>query len=242
MRSYMLLSFFLAISLTTYSQDSLFFANKYEKAVEGWYEHAGSNGDTPGNSFNIAIAEWKAGHIPEAVMAMEKARRMAPLNSKIDQKWRQLRRDIESPVPVSQDFFLITWFKGFVLLLRPGMWMVMACVLILTSIWIYIRNSGRNRRFTPFIYICLAGAVVGISLSLASYKILFRDDEAVVWNRTELRIAASPQSPSRKSVSAGEKVKIKDKIGSWYHVSLLNHDEGWIEESDLRKIVIIPRT
>lgn len=237
---YLALFCFLTFALTLVGQDSLFYSNKYRDYADAGYEYARKHGDSPGNSFNIAIAEWKDKRIAEAMLEIEKAKRLSPLNQKINVKWKEIRRDIKEPVSPIPPFFLSTWLKGLAMILRPGMWAVLSLLFAGLLIWFYFKDGRKSRRLGRILLVAslLLISIVGM---ISSYQILFDDTEGIIWKETELRVAASENSPSKRMLSIGETIEITDQIGNLYHVILLNKESGWVKESDLKRITIIPR-
>jgi hypothetical protein len=77
-----------------------------------------------------------------------------------------------------------------------------------------------------------------LATALLSAHHFFRKDEGIIMKSCELKQASSIESPTLRQLSAGEKVKVKDRIGDWYYVALLNLDYGWIQSRDIRWISI----
>jgi len=96
-----------------------------------------------------------------------------------------------------------------------------------------------RRRFPPvaFRWVSLVGMIF-LCTAFLSIQHLCRHDEGIILHTCELKQASSGDSPILRMLSPGEKVRIKDRIGEWYYVALLNLDYGWVK-NDCFKIISV---
>jgi hypothetical protein len=195
--------------------------------------------------FNIGLAQSRLHHSPEAIYAYEQALRLCPLNSKYQKALKEERKKLDNPVIPLTLFFLERWYLGWITCLRPGAWAILGLLLVIIAVVIYLLQIGAipGKREIPKSVTWGIGFVglIFIVSSLLSYGHLYRQDEGILMNTCELKQASSAESPVLRSLSAGEKVRIKDKIGEWNYVALLNLDYGWIK-SDCIKLISLKNT
>lgn len=86
--------------------------------------------------------------------------------------------------------------------------------------------------------ILLTTGILFISCAWLSYRQIYRTNEAIVVIESIFRQAPSDDSPPIRTIYPGEKVIVSDQIGNWYQVSLLNLDEGWVEQEAMDFILI----
>lgn len=213
---------------------SLFQEGKYEEALKIWYASEEQGQISAGLYYNIGLAESRQGHTFEAMLGFEKAYRLKPMGKAIVTALHEGRKRIDHAIIPVEPFFLITWYKGFVTLMRPGAWSMVGLLLMLLAAAGFVAANGL---FTmPFIgnmsrvrFAAIAGLLC-LLMAVLSYREIYRDDEAIIRLACEFRQAPAEDSPSKRVLSPGEKIIITDQIGDWYRVRLLNLDEGWIHK------------
>lgn len=229
-----------SLSAKSDSASTLFSHGKYAEALNLWYTIVQSGNTDPNLYFNIGNAESLIGHVPESILAYEKAEKFKPSDHVIKEAIKKEREKIENAVIPVSSFFLIDWYRGLISLFRPGGWIWLALLLLcigivkwlveVKSIRIHGWITGRNK------FYFLEAGLVCIAIGFLSYHQLHHSNEAIVMTTCDFRQAASGESPVVRTLYPGEKVKITDHISNWNKVSLLNLDEGWINADCLKLI------
>lgn len=221
---------------------NLYRDGKYKEALITWYDLVNRGNTDPNLFFNIGSAESLLGHIPESILAFEKAARLRPTNQTSIDAIKKERDKMENAVIPVHPFFLIDAYRDALSVFRPGGWVLLGLVCILfyllqwlvqTKAIVQIRIIKGNKK-----WFFIAAGIFFILIGLLSYTQLHREDEAIVMKLCDCRQAASGESPVIRALSAGEKVKVIDQIAEWNKVSLLNLDEGWVKTDCLKPIVI----
>ncbi len=221
---------------------SLYSEGKYAEALEIWNGLV-SSGNTDSNLFfNIGSAESLLGHIPESIMAYERAARLRPADHLINEAIKKERAKMDNAVIPVSPFFVIEEYRYLLAIFRPGGWALIGLLFILFGLWQWLIsiNALRSHRLVPGRknwYFTGAGFFF-LLLGILSYHRLHRHDEAIVMSACDCRKAASAESPLTRSLSPGEKVRITDHISDWENVSLLNLDACWIKNECLKTIEI----
>lgn len=222
--------------------EELYRQKQYEEALELWYSLETSGQIQAGLYYNIGIAESSLRHTDKAMLAFEKAIRLKPLDKKIIQALAEERKKIENGIIAVEPFFLEQWYAGLLSLLRPAGWAMTGLLLVLCIVWHWVASvTGRMPKpfFNRQVARVLSGAgIVCLILGALAYAHITRKDEAIVQTICDFRQAPSEESPKILTLHSGEKVMIKDQIGNWKFVQLLNLDEGWIKADCIQAIQI----
>ncbi len=219
-----------------------FTQRKYDQALAIWYSMVEAGHSTPGLYFNIGVAESMLHNVPKALFGYEQALRLNPLNATIKTVILEERKKIENgTIPVAP-FFLNEWYKGVVTIFRPGLWSLIGlCLLGIGLLSLLIGQLANSRRHFLHPWVrrwLIASGVLCVVIAYLSYKEIYREDEAMLIEKSEIRQAAAEDSPVIRSLYPGEKIRITDKIGDWYKVELLNLDGGWIKKQHLQLVLI----
>ena len=213
---------------------------RYGEALDIWYQLARSGNTDPNLYFNIGSAEALSGHIPESILAFEKALRFRPADKEIREAIKKERGKMENAVIPVASFFLIDWYKIGLTFLRPGGWTFGGLIFLIVFViqWLMhvkaIKAVGRPGIKNNWIF--LAAGVSFMLIGFLSYHQLHRKNEAIVMAYCDCRQAPALESPLTRKLEAGEKVRITDQVADWNKVSLLNLDEGWVKKECLRVI------
>jgi hypothetical protein len=213
---------------------------EYVQAAAEWKKllHAGFS--DPDLFANIAHAESMSGNIAESILYYEKALRLRPFDQDIQQALMTERDRIENAVIPVKEFFILHWIKIFLAFFRPSVWalgglvmMILAVIYFLSihkMIALPIRSSKGWKIILPVMGVTL------LLIALLSYNSIYRENEGIIMNACDFREAPTEESPLTRLISAGEKVMIRDHLGDWVQVRLLNLDQGWIRKDCLQTI------
>jgi tetratricopeptide (TPR) repeat protein len=252
MKSFIFSFFFVSLTCSIYAgittkeiEDKatlLYSEGKYVEALEIWNGLVSSGNMDPNLFFNIGSAESLLGHIPESIMAYEKAARLRPGDNQINEAIKKERAKIDNAVIPVNPFFLIEGYHHFLAIFRPGGWVLIGLLFIVFALWQWLVSMKAIRNYSFFRgrknwYFTGAGFFF-LLLGILSYHRLHRHDEAIIMSACDCRKAASEESPLTRTLSPGEKVLITDHISEWDNVSLLNLDACWIKTGCIKTIEI----
>jgi hypothetical protein len=168
-----------------------------------------------------------------AILALEQALRLRPLHTLIRQGLTEERKKLEyGAIPV-KPFFLDVWYKGLITLFRPGLWAMGGLGFFFLAImhWLVrmqvlpgpclIRKKDELMLMTVGVFFMVFAGL--------SHKHIYRQDEAILMTPCAFRQAPSAESPQISMLDPGEKLILKDQIGDWHYVNLVNLDGGWVQ-------------
>lgn len=220
---------------------TLYNNRQYDEALTIWSNMANPKNNA-GVYFNIGLAESQLHHTPEAIYAYEQALRLRPLHLKFTKALEQERKKMDNPIIPLGSFFMERWYMGWITFIRPGTWAALGLLIIILALVTYLFQIGafvRKKEIPKKVSIILVLIGAGFLITaFLSHHHLYQQDEGILMQTCELKQASSEESPVLRQLSAGEKVRIKDKIGEWNYVALLNLDYGWVK-SDCIKIISI---
>lgn len=224
---------------------TLYHNHQYEEALAIWNKMA-DNRSNAGLYFNIGLAESQLRNSPEAIYAYEQALRLRPLNTKYQKALEHERKKIDNAVIPINPFFLESWYLGWITCFRPGVWALLGLICLIVAIILYLIQI----KALPWLIgvpklinrITIFAGLLFLVTAFFSFQHLYKKDECILVQSCELKQASAAESPVLRLLSAGEKVIIKDKIGEWNYVALVNLDYGWIKNDCFKVISIANRS
>ncbi|MBK9984527.1 MAG: tetratricopeptide repeat protein [Saprospiraceae bacterium] len=252
MKSFLVSIFFVSIACCVHAASAskelntkaalLYSEGKYAEALEIWNGLVSSGNTDPNLYFNIGSAESLLGHVPESILAFEKAKRLKPGDDVISEAIKQERAKIDNAVIPVGSFFLIEGYRDFLAIFRPGGWVLMALLFGIIALWQWLVSIKAVENYIHIpgkkYWYCAVTGIFCVLIGFLSYHQLHKDDEAIVMTTCECRKAASAESPINRILNPGEKVRKTDRISDWNKVSLLNLDECWIKTGCLKPVEI----
>lgn len=205
----------------------------YEKALEIWYGLLKEGNSDPDLFYNIGNAEAMKGNLPNAILHYERALRYKPGNKEFKTAIDHVRSQIKNAAIPVNSFFLTNFIQNILAVFRPGYWAFLGVLFLMagTFCWLASIRIIKKVSLKKCNYRLLFGVGVLIMLiAVASYRRIYRKDEAIIFSECDFREAPSQESPLTRSLHPGEKVTIIDELSGWYKVNLVNLDQGWIRK------------
>lgn len=187
---------------------------------------------------NLSLSYYYNGNIAKAILYMEKANRLAPLNRDINKNLKLLEENVDSEIAVMPDFFLKAWMNAVSKVLSSGTWLFFHLAILGLAIYLLYLYLIKGVDFNLHFYY-IRGSIIGlfiISLMLAglSYNrhVLDNDDRTaiIMSDDVPLRMGAEANSQEVMRVNQGVKVRIEDEIGNFYKVKLQDYTEAWLKK------------
>ncbi len=217
---------------------------QYSEAI-GLYEEVTESGYTSAAIWhNLGLAYFKNGQLAEAIIALERARRIFPNNKNINHDLRLIRENVNSEIISAPPFFLVRWYNAVVSTLSSKVWLGLHLFflgLFLGGMYLYLIRKNLNGWHHTYIEGALIGIVcVSVIFAIFSYsraQMIFRNDIGVITSdQIVLRLGAEDNTEVIMELNEGVKVYIEDKIGDFLKVRLEDYTEGWVKESEVEII------
>lgn len=233
-------------SITLMSQDGDLFQSAvqayerqdYQKAITTYKSILDQDLSSTELHFNLGNAYYKNQELGKAILHFEKAARLSPSDSKVQQNLSIARSEVELEVLEVPAFFLLRFWRGCYSLLSSTVWVALQFVLgllFLAGIYLWRLPSNPEKKLKGFKI-----AAVSLPLLLLCYfagasasKHEQDSGSAIVTTETELVLEPHEGGEVLEELTPGVKVLLLDKVDVWYKVSLINKEQGWVRVENL---------
>jgi len=222
--------------------DSLYNMGNYQQAIST-YKQLLKRGEAADLYYNLGNAYYRTDNIPQAILAYERALRLAPGDDDIRHNLQFARsKTIDKITPESEMFFL-TWFRSVVSFQSIDAWArtsVVAFLIALILLSCYLLASRMILRKIGF-YAGVAALVSCIGSVFFAYeqKQMLSKNAAAVVTSPVVDIHKTPSSNSTIDfvIHEGTHVDITDVgISGWYGIRLQDGREGWLPMKSVERI------
>jgi len=204
----------------------LYEQGKYLSAANAYREMLDAGTNSAAVWFNLGNAQFKAGHLGEAIAAYRQAERLAPRDADVRANLDFARRQVTGPR------LRPGWLQRQMDALRTNEWTltamlpVWACFGLLVAMQIRPRWKPGLRRWAWLTG--TAGACGCIALAMALQQRLH--ERVVVVNNRDTVVRAGPfeESPSAFTASDGAEFAVVDAKGDWCQISDGTRVLGWL--------------
>lgn len=222
--------------------NELYAQKNYEDAAVQYFTLLANGLESSEVYFNIGNCFYHQKNLGKAILNYERALQLAPDDEKILHNLQLANDKTTDEIEKIPTFFLARWWENIRKLASSTVWSVFAILLLwggIAGFVMWIIGKERSQRKKGF----MAGSI-GIALSLvvfafaySSYNVQQNSNLAIVMSR-ETPLKALPDQISNEilMLHEGTKVKITEKITSWYKVRLENGEVGWISEKAIEEI------
>ncbi len=215
---------------------------KYTEALDAFREISASGWQSTALDYNLGTAYLHLDSIGKAILYLERALKKDPNNEMIRKNINRARERIFDPVIPVTPFFLSEWLRKLNGSLGPGAWTWLGLLFLWItagSLVLAMRRS-KLRGITVRFWMVLASAACSVfffsMVYVASQRIYETHTAILMARRTELKVGPDQMSTSYGTIYEGEKVEIRNQIGDWIYVELLNQDHGWIPGDQVERI------
>lgn len=241
--------FFAQFSVAQSEEQSIFqsanqaFSNKkYDQAIQLYESILGKNIQSPELYFNLGNCFFQKKEWGKTILNYERGLLLDPNDSEILQNLALANSERVDEIAVLPKFFLARWWAQVRELTHSGLWSIFGILLFwigVAGIILWILGKKRRQRKRGF----LGGmAILGLSLVIfalaySRYQVQQKSGSAIIMSKeTSLKTLPNEISKEILPLHEGTKVKIIEKVTSWYKVRLDNGEVGWIIQSDLEEI------
>ncbi len=192
--------------------------------------------------YNLGNAHFKLRHIAESILYYERAHRLAPRDTDIAHNLSIARLYVVDKVVVPEPFFVVSWWNTLQHLFSRTQWAVLAIVFYVLSIALLIlRLLNAKPAIQRWCRWVLYPAVVLFFFTASIYGVrVYRDHthrEAIVMSE-KVNVLSAPSQDSNTvfSLHEGVKVRLQDRSGSFFRISLPDGKVGWLASDHLTRI------
>ena len=194
--------------------------------------------------YNLGNASFKAGDVPGAILAYERALKIDPSHADARFNLEFARTQIQDRIDAVPEFILKTWARNCCRLLSSNAWAVLSLLflvgtLALLLVWLLGRRIGARK--AGFFGGIAAALLFGVCLSFSLWQSrdYSRADSAIVM-RPVSSVKSSPSGGNAAKdlfvLHEGTKVRLLDNVGDWCNIELADGRQGWIPSKDIEII------
>lgn len=219
-------------------------SEEYDSALELYKEIFDAGYSSAALWHNLGLAYFKNGQLSDAIVALEKARRLMPNNKVINHDLRLVNENVNSEIVSAPPFFLVRWYSSIVSSFGSRVWLVLHVLFLggfLIGLYLYLieqKMFGLHRTYIEGILVGIA--IVSILFAIFSYsrsQMISRSDVGVISSdNIVLRLGAEDNTEVIMELNEGVKVYIEDSIGTFLKVRLEDYTIGWVKEEVVKVI------
>jgi len=218
------------------SANTYYSAGDFEKAI-GLYEEILSKGfSSPELYYNLGNAYYRSNRLSGAILNFERALRMSPGDRDIQFNLEIARAHLVDRIEEIPPFFLNKWIQSISSLLATDGWAWLSvlsfCFLLaLSALFIFSRSLSVRKMVFVIGVVLLFLSSAGFYLSWEQKRRIQSPNEAII-TASMVVIKSSPDEKATDLfiLHEGTKVVIRERLGQWIEISLLDGKKGWGRE------------
>lgn len=213
---------------------------QYERAVETYEAVIDSGFISSELYFNLGNAYFKSHDITMALVNYERALILDPNDKEIVHNLGIAREFVVDRIEVLPEFFLRTWFRGFVRILDTDLWAIISLASFIAALCLLIvyffspRLNLRKMSFWMAVFLVIVSITCFVFAS-ENRNMAMNHNRAII-QTSSVTIKSSPDEQSGSDLfllHEGTSVTVEDELGEWREVVLSDGNRGWLKESDL---------
>jgi len=226
-----------------FNEGNAFYAQKnYQEASIKYFTLLANGLESSEVYFNLGNCFFQQQIWGKAILNYERALILAPNDENILNNLQMANEKTIDEIEKIPTFFLSRWWKNIHQLTHSGIWSILGILLLwggIGGLVMWILGKERTQRKQGFFggTVAIALSLIVFALAYSSYQTQTNNGSAIIMSKeTSLKTLPDEISSEILSLHEGTKVKITEKITSWYKVRLENGEVGWISESALEEI------
>ncbi len=218
-----------------FEQANIAYRNGQYKQAADMYEQILRNGYAfPALYYNLGNAYFKLNDVPGAILAYERAKRLAPGDDDILYNLRLANlRVVDKIEPVPQ-LFLVRWWNAFVELYTSDAWAKIGIAALWlfalsASLFLVVRSLLAQRFLLTMALLLFVATALAFANVAQDRRAELAQTYAVVFSPT-VSVKSSPdnQSTDLFVIHEGVKVELLDSLGDWRKIRLADGKIGWL--------------
>lgn len=212
----------------------------YPKAIKAYETILEKKTESASLFYNLGNSYYQTGEIGKSILNYEKS---LLLDDQEDTRYNlKIAKDKQIDQLSSVGSTPRQWWENLVRTFSANTWAYLTVLLFWGTIagWIFwLLAKERSQRKRGFVL-----GIVGIPLMLIAGLIastrndLQKDSRRAILleKEIELRISPDPKGKILNTLHEGVELDLLEEINHWYHVRLINGDQGWLPESSFGRI------
>ena len=222
--------------------DVYYSKGQYKEAAAAYQQMVDSGYQSAAIYYNLGNAYYKLDDIPSAILYYERAHKLAPGDDDINFNIRFANLKTTDKIEEAPTFFLVNWWKAFILSFSVGALSVLSIILVFLGsgiLVIYFFTGSvaiKKSSFYGSIILFLLGAIM-IFMAAMQLDYFTSHRQAIVFS-SSATVKSGPVDKSNTLfvIHDGTKVDVLDNSNGWVKIRLANGNEGWINGADVKEI------
>ena len=229
-------------TVTKQMADAEYAKGNYQEAIKE-YNVILKSGVSPDVYYNLGNAYFRTGNLTQAILAYERANKLAPGDKDIRFNLQFARSKTSDKITPQPEVFFVTWYKSLVNFTDSNTWAVTSVTffilaLIMLSFYLFSTNSvlihGGFWLGTLCLFIFIATTFLAWQQKSQSET---HDGAIVVAPSVNVKNTPSANSANSMVLHEGTRVDVIDRtMKGWLGVRLADGREGWLHTNDVEEI------
>lgn len=216
----------------------LFNKGEYDSA-RVYYEKLSSDYQSEILYYNLGNTYYKLNKVGKAVLNYERALKIAPSNTKIQDNLYLTQTRIANRIQPNERIFFICWWQSITHASHATLWAVLALIIFVGTVIVHLLKKLNIISFNIPVQATVGALAIWLlffTFSIFATNNKYYGQEAVVMlNNATFKL--QPDATKNSSlIPEGTKVTIEQKKSSWAEVILPDGRKGWMEADVLTKI------
>ncbi len=217
-------------------------AGDFQAAIEQYQALLDQGYYSPALYHNLGNAWYQLDRPGMAVLNYQRGLQLAPADRGFRQNMELIREGFSEPIVPVPEFFLLRWWKNAQRLLGSNGWALAGLLFVWGGFAGLARwrtapeRPQRKKAFLVGVSLLIASALP-VALALTAFRVdTSRDMGVVIDGAPSLYQAPDDRSETRRQLEPGVTLDIRDQIGEWVKVRLVNGEIGWVQNTDFEKV------
>ena len=214
----------------------------YLNAIESYEQVLGNGVEAPELYYNLGNSYFKTNNIPAAILNYERARRLSPKDEDLQFNLKLANLKTVDKIVMIPPLFFKVWWNDLTNIYSGDTWAIVSivslwlCILIF-CLFIISRQPGFKRLFFWICILLFIFTFLSFNFAYKRYNEIHNSDEAIIFSAS-IVVKSSPDENGTDLfvLHEGTKVLIKDRVGDWNKIVLLDGKEGWLS-ADVMEVI-----
>ena len=233
-----------SILIDKFTEANNFYNNsKYEKSVEIYLEILDSGHHSAELYYNLGNSFYKLNNIANSILYYEKSLKLNPKDKDVTNNLKMVNNGIIDDIVKIPESFINNQLNNLSNYFSYASWgsiLIIFSFLFLLVFIIYFFSKDPIVKRASFTSLFILVVLIGITLKISfnAYEKNYIEKYAIIFS-TKIEIKSEPNERSENllTLHLGTKVKIIDSFNEkWVKIKLVNGQEGWINNNEIKII------
>jgi len=222
--------------------NKLYLDKNYDAAIKEYQSILNNGYENGAVYFNLGNAYFKSGHLAEAILNYERARRLMPDDDDLQFNLQLANVQLKDKVDAIPQLFVYRWLESLLTIvpLETMIWMIYGLfllTLVLFSLFLFAKTYQQKRSFLLSGIVCSLFLAIGVvNFIVESYSESNNEYAIVMTDVANIKSAPDNSGNDLFVLHQGLKVQVLDHVNNWEKIRLADGKIGWIPEQEIETI------